>query len=290
MPSDRSGKVYVLALTPPNQLPLIPTPAEYVETCLQAGRSTKRYGREWILGQGKRDDQLLTGRIGFRGAQGVAEVYDDSIKDFRPMAVPAGLAVSYVVNLVTLKLAVQPRGSEIKLNGLIGAFRALLSSDREMWKVSIPGKVAITYTEWLETVDKVTEVKFHLRKPNPHYQDTPDLQALLDQAEAESARLRLRSSEGLDVSSPFVTQSMKHVGLGYGDAVLVGQRQGPAGLSETIYNSQLNSEESGFAAPASENGEVSADTLTKVLAGADNASGVSQGDSSDQEQQSASKQ
>lgn len=264
MPTQKSGKVFVLVLTPPAQPPLVPLD-EYIVDRLSPGRSVTRYSREWIIGKTQRDGDVLSGRIGFRGAEEVAEVYDDRVKDFREVAVPAGLAVQFAVDLAQLRLAVQPRGSAIKLNGLIGAFRALLSEGEHTWRVSSPGKKT-TYQEWLQTVDKVLEVKLSVRKPNPHYRDTPDLEALLEQAEAEAAKVTLRSDQGLDMASPFVNQTMVHIAAGYGEATMRGSRQEVSGQSETIYNTVLGSEEQGAEVPVGEHGEVSRENLVAVLA------------------------
>lgn len=265
MPAQKSGKVFVLTLTPPDQQPLAPATAEYIVDRLSPGSSVTRYGREWIIGKTDLEGNLLSGRIGFRGEEGLAEIYDEALKDFREVAVPAGLAVQFVVDLARLRLAVQPRGSAIKLNGLIGAFKALLSGDGHPWRVTTPGKKT-TYREWLQTVDKVVEVKMSVRRPNPHYRDTPDLEALLEQSDAEAAKVNLRSDQGLDMASPFVNQTMEHIEAGYGEATMRGSRLEVSGSSETIYNTALGSEEQGTEAPVGEHGEVSHENLAAVLA------------------------
>ena len=265
MPALKSGKVFVLTLIPPEQQLLMPSTAEYIVDRLSPGSSVTRYGREWIIGKTDLDGDLLSGRIGFRGEVGLAEIYDEDLRDFKAVAVPAGLAVQFVVDLAQLRLAVQPRGSVIKLNGLIGAFKALLSADGHAWRIGASGRKT-TYRDWLQTVDRVVEIKMSVRKPNPHYRDTPDLEALLEQAEAEAAKVNLRSDHGLDMASPFVNQTMEHIEAGYGEATMRGCRQEVSGLSETIYNTALGSEEEGTEAPVGEHGEVSRDDLAAVLA------------------------
>lgn len=196
----------------------------------------------------------------------MAEVWDEQAKDFTAVAVPAGLTAPFAVNLSLLTMALQPRGGAIKLNGLIGAFRELLSRDKEQWQIIAPTKET-SYEEWRDSVDRVTSVRFRLRKPNPHWRDTPDLEAVLEQAEAEVARMELHSDDGIDTESSFVKQSQRHVERGYGEFVYVGVRYADTpDAIESVFNSSLDSEEQAIELPADEHGEVTSEALGKSLA------------------------
>ena len=267
MAPRKKGKVYRVILVPPDAAGLFPSQAEYIAEALSPGRNTERYGRQWIVGQTVQDGDILSGRIGFRGAEGMAEIWDDEAKDFREVAVPAGLTAPFAVNLRTLLMALQPRGSAIKLNGLIGAFRALLAQGGDTWRIQTPGKEA-SFTQWRESVDRVVAVRFRLRKPNPHWEGAPDLEAVMEQAEAEVALLELQAEDGIDTAAPFVAQSQAHVERGYGEARYVGQRNvGTSDQRETVYNTTLGSEEEVVEVAVREDGEVDRSDLAQTLAG-----------------------
>lgn len=265
MSPRKKAKVYRVKLVPPDELTLFPDHDEYIQAALTAGRSTERYGREWIVGRTTQVGDVLTGRIGFRGAEGMVEVWDDEDQDFREVAVPAGLTSPFAVNLRTLQMALQPRGA-IKLNGLIGAFRNLLTQEGDQWRVLTPEK-EMSFSVWRASVDRVVSVKFRLRKPNPHYQGTPDLEAVLEQAEAEVAALELQSEAGIDTNAPFVQQSQHHVERGYGESRYVGLRGvATSEPRESVYNSNLGSEEEALEVAVGEDGEVSQSDLSSTLA------------------------
>lgn len=273
--AQQRGRVYKVRLVPPDAPSFFstrgdhsafPSSGEYIAEALSAGRSIERYGREWIVGRTRQEEDVLTGRIGFRGAEGMAEVWDEEAKDFREVAVPAGLTAPFAVNLRTLRMALQPRGSAIKLNGLIGAFRALLAQGGDVWRILAPTK-EMTFAEWRSSVDRVTSVRFRLRKPNPRWQDAPDLEAVMEQAEAEVAILELDGDDGIDSEAEFVKQSQAHVERGYGEARYVGIRGvGTSEARETVYNSSIGSEEESVDVAVGEDGEVAQADMAETLA------------------------
>ena len=260
MPPRRPGKIFVLALVPPEQGTVLRTPAEHVVQTLRPGNSVTRYGREWIVGGTTLSGDTLTGRIGFRGAEGVAEVWNDDAQDFHAIAVPAGVTAPFAVDLGRLRMAVQTRGSDIKLASLIDAFGALLSEPNQRWVLKSPQR-EMSFAEWRRNVSKVTSVRFRVRKPNPHYQDTPNLEALLEQAEATLVTLQMTSDDGLDTDSTFIAESQSHIERGYGEAVY----HGVSDHGESIYNTAYRAEEVAQEADVNDDGEVSQDSLTEAL-------------------------
>lgn len=260
------SRVYKVVLVPAAEATLFPTRDQYVRDAFSPGRRTERYGREWIIGRTSRNADVLTGRIGFRGAEGMAEIWDEEEVNFREVAVPAGLTSPFAVNLRTLQMALQPRGAAITLNGLIGAFRSLLRKDGERWNIRSPRR-EMTFAQWRESVDLVTSVRFHLKKPNPHWQGTPELEAVMEQAEAEVAALELSAQQGIDTSASFVKESQHHVEREYGDARYVGLRGSRTSEPhETVYNTRISSEEESLEVPVGDDGEVSQKDLTSALA------------------------
>lgn len=269
MTGSRRGKVYKVLLVPPMDTPLITkfrSVDEYILDALSPGRSVVRYQREWIVGQTTVDNRILSGRIGFRGADGMAEVWNEERRDFEAVAVPAGLTAPFAVNLRSLEMALQPRGAAIKLNGLIGAFRGLLSREEGGWRILTRHK-QISFENWRASVDRITAVKFSLRKPNPRWVGAPDLQTVMETAKAEVVSLEARSVEGLDTESGFIAQSQRHVERGYGESQYVGERgTGTSEVHESVYNSRLGSEEDSVEVPLGPDGEVSASDLANTLA------------------------
>lgn len=109
-----------------------------------------------------------------------------------------------------------------------------------------------------------------LRRPNPHYEDTPNLEALLEQSEAEVVRLEARSKDGLNIESGFIRESLGHVGAGHGDARLTGTVREESGERETVYDTEIGTEEQASEAPANpDSGEVSTESLQQALAASD---------------------
>lgn len=195
----------------------------------------------------------------------MAEIWDDSLRDFREVAVPAGLAAPFAIDTERLLLAVQPRAG-IKLNGVIGAFRALLAAGGDAWRIYVPGRET-TFEAWRATVSRVIEVKLRVRKPNPHYRDTPSVEALLEQAEADLAKVELRAEMGLgiDTNAPFIRESLVHIEANYGEGVFTGVRDTSSGPRESVYNTALGSEQSALEVRVSEQGEADQKELRKAL-------------------------
>lgn len=260
MATRRPGRVYVLALIPPDQDSLFENRREWLESRLTPGRSVTRYNREWLLGKIDVAGNKLAGRIGFSGAEGSADVWDPWQQDFLPVAVPQGHAVPFVVDLQTLRLAVQTRGSDIRLNSVIGAFQAMLSEGGQRWRVRSP-KRTMSFGEWRATVDKVTSVRFRVRRPNPHYRGTPNLEHMLEQSESEVVTLEMQSNDGLNTDFEFITESQEHVEAGYGEATYHGVSED----HESVYSTMLEAEETFEEAEVNAHGEVPHESLKALL-------------------------
>lgn len=251
----------MVKLVPPPDGQLFPTVSEHVRMALSPGQRVTRYHREWVVGGTDNIHGVLVGRLGFVGEEGVAEIWDEKTKDFTEMAVPAGMTAPWAVDLNTLTMAVQPRGNIIRLNGLLGAIRSLLSQNQPGWDIeTISHKT--NFEKWRETVERVTQVRMTVRKPNPHYRDTPNIESLLEQADAEYARLELNAEDGIDTDSSFIQESQNHIEQGaYGEARFVGVR----GNDISVYNTALGSEEQPLSMPVKESGEVDQGSLARIL-------------------------
>jgi len=250
--------------------PLSLDPQGQILERITPGQRTERYGRTWIIGRTeRRGDGSLFGRIGYQASGGTVELWDEDKQDFVDVAVPGGFATPFLIDLRALRLAFQPRPPQIKIGAVTGAFRALLSTDGAPWSIYSATR-PVRLDEWLQRVIKVTYVRLRLRRPNPHYEDTPDLEALLEQSEADVVRLEARSTDGLKIDSGFIRESLRHVAAGHGDARLAGTVREESGERETVYDTEIGTEEQTSEVPADlDSGEVSTESLQQALATSD---------------------
>lgn len=273
MQHTRPGRVFTLRIIPPAQQTLLETPEEHILGAVAPGMRATRYGREWIVGQtslehvqpdGRFGD--LTGRIGFQGESGTAEIWDDEIQDFVPTAIPSGLTAPFAIDLRTLTAAMQPRGSIIKINSLIGAFEALLSAPGQKWQI-VGLRKPMSLEEWKSSVSKITTVKFWIREPNPHYHGARNLEDIMGDLRSEAIQMEARSEAGLNSDSSFIRETEGHIERGYGEAEYKGVRGKGSEARETVYSTKVGAEEESDEVPVDPaSGEVAASALVEVLA------------------------
>ncbi|MDO5700793.1 MAG: hypothetical protein Q4P36_04890 [Bowdeniella nasicola] len=235
--------------------------AELVAEALHQGASITRYGREWLIGKIELEPGVLAGRIGFRGEDDVVEVWDDDQKDFAPQAVPTGTVAPFVIDLCSLRLAIQPRGRDMALNGVVQAIRHLLSKTTSPWAIE-PITERVSLGTWLSGVHHVTRIRFTVKQPNPHWAGAEQLEEVMENARAKLASLELAAPDGIRYGSSFVSQTQHHVERGYGTSRWEGER--PDG-SKTIYSSEVGVE-TPVELGVGEDGEVPATAMRNALA------------------------
>jgi hypothetical protein len=267
MPRASVGRIFTLTILPPDQMGYLESRQEYVIRRIAAGQRITRYGREWIVGKTAITDGVLSGRIGYQGPGSVVEIWDEERQDFEDIAVPAGLTAPFAIHLSGLLVALQPRGSEVSLNALAGAFSALLSEGDYRWTL-VGSRKRTTFDHWLGSVSKVISMRATVRRPNPTYGATPDIQALLEQEEAEVVSVEIRNeTEGITRDSAFVQQTEIHIERGYGEATYTGVRERDGQRHETVYSTSGGAEDDSVSALVDPvTGEVDAATLREVLA------------------------
>jgi hypothetical protein len=139
----------------------------------------------------------------------------------------------------------------------------LLSEAEYRWSAEPDGR-QIPLSIWRQRMSHITRVRLVVRRPNPHYQDTPDLEALINQSDAEVARLELQSEHGVDLNSPFLQQTIRHIEAGYGEGYLSGITSDG---TESTYSTLLHSVEQTTEAPANDDGEVDLMSVLQNVAG-----------------------
>lgn len=260
-----TGKVARFQLEPPPQGRIDATPAQWIASHVVPGATVDRYRRTWIVGQTEEHLGVLYGRIGYERDASQFEIYDEEQKDFVGVSIRTGNVTPFAINLNSLVLAFQTKPPEIVMGSVANAIAALLSEDDARWRAESLLARRMTLNEWVQSVDRVTRIRFFIRQPNPHYQDAPDLEALIEQAQAEVGRLELQADGGLDLNSPFVEQTLRHVDEhSYGEARLTGST---VDGTESVYATDIQTVEEVTEAPTHpETGEVGQASLAEAVA------------------------
>lgn len=260
-----TGKIARFQLEPPLQGRIDATPAQWITSHVVPGATVERYRRTWIVGQTEEHLGVLYGRIGYERDPSVFEIYDEEQKDFVGVSIRTGNVTPFAINLDSLVLAFQTKPPEIIMGAVANAIAALLSEEDARWRAESLLATRMALSEWVQGVDRVTRIRFFIRQPNPHYQDARDLEALIEQAQAKFARLELQADDGLDLNSPFVEQTLRHVDEhSYGEARLTGST---ADGIESVYSTEIQTVEKVTEAPAHpETGEVGQASLGEAVA------------------------
>jgi hypothetical protein len=194
------------------------------------GTAASRYDRLWLMGQYEEDNGYLFGRIGFQAA-GTTELWNEQKKDFEEAQFPAGTTSPFALRLATGELAFQRRPGTIRPTSFTGALQALMNevSDYTRWRVEQESKT-VPWSDWISSVDRVAELRFHLERPNPNYKDRKRVEQIIEGANASVADLVLKAShddaQGLDVDDEIIRQAIDHATRKYGTFKAVGERSG----------------------------------------------------------------
>jgi len=209
--------------------------ADALRDAIVPGTSASRYERLWLMGQFEEEDGYLFGRIGFQGA-GTTELWNEQKKDFEEAQFPAGTTSPFALRVGTGELAFQRRPGTIRPTSFTGALQALMNevSDYTRWRVEQETK-AVPWPDWATSVDRVTELRFHLERPNPNYKDRERVKQIIEGANARVANLVLKASDddlqGLDLDDEIVKQAIDHATRNYGTFKAVGERPGEPEVS-----------------------------------------------------------
>lgn len=265
MDATRVARVYRVRLIPPSE-PMLSNLSfgQRLENALSPGSRAESYGKLWIVGQTDTNANVLSGKLGFERTPGESEVWDEERLDFRENSYRRGLTVQFAVNLETFVLAFQ-KPSDVTPGGVVKAIIELLNLEGERWEHK-PFNTRKTFEDWVDEVEVVTRAKFTVKKPNPHYADAKNLEALMEQSRANVARLEVEADGGVDIESRFLQETRDHVERGYGTAIYTGVYHDESGRSVlTQYDSETGSEQETIELPADSAGEVTSQHL-EILA------------------------
>jgi hypothetical protein len=203
-------------------------PKEALERALVPGTRIERHGRVWRMGQWHREGQAIVGRIGFESSA-TAELWDDELNDFRETSRPLGLTSPFAIDPAVLRVAFQLRGRDIRVKSFTGALQALLNeaSPTERWRVARETKV-VPFEQWASEVDRVTDLRLYLERPNPHYEDRERIRAIVEGTNSRLVEIAAHADpedpQGIDLSDPLIREAISHAELNYGRFTAVAEQ------------------------------------------------------------------
>jgi hypothetical protein len=191
-----------------------------------AGASVTRYGRTWRISRSyERSRGILSGRIGFiKEGDVVTYGWDPDAEDFRTEEASGGVIVPFIIDADEKLLAFQLRSGLVRPTTFTGAFQGLLNlSAVYRWQVQ-PLVIERSFSDWIESVQVITEVRFRLQRPNPNWRGRREVEHIVEELDAEVARLEARAAEGetLNTNSPLFRQALDHALDRYGRGVVRG--------------------------------------------------------------------
>lgn len=192
------------------------------------GTSDVRYGRLWRMAKPSRAGTIIRGRIGFEREGGTAELWDDATQDFLSTRLPEGSTSPFALDLETRVVAFQLRPGSIRRRTFTAAFQALLNraSEATRWRVD-DLVLRVGWDEWLSRVDRITEIRVRVERPNPRWGNRRKLRALVEQTGSELVTLAARapadSVDGLDPTKDLLGEAVEHAEANYGERTGVGE-------------------------------------------------------------------
>lgn len=271
-PVRRTGRIAFAQITVAEESRLPFDRAEALIASLRPGTSIERYNRRWRMGRVENlTGALVTGRIGYEATAGTTELWNEQLVDFEETTVLQGRTSPFVINLPSSRVAFQLRGAQIRPRTFTGAFQALLNNASPVYRWRVNEEIVrIPWARWRASVDRITEIRFTLQRPNPNYGDRAEIERLIEEGNAEMVRMVLRadpeSLEGLDINSEFVSEAIEHVQAGYGAYASYGEIAEEGETTQTAWYSDQDG------APVQKTAEV--DPATHEVSRADLVEGV----------------
>jgi hypothetical protein len=205
-------------------------PGQALKRALVPGTRVEVRGRTWRMGKWKEEGNALVGRIGFQSS-GTAELWDEEIKDFSEETRPLGLTSPFAIDPESLRVAFQLRGREIRAKSFTGALQALLNaaSPSDRWRVARDVRT-VPLDEWADDMDRVTDVRLSLQRPNPHYEDRDKVEAIVEGTNAAlieiAAHADREDPQGIDLNDSLIRQAIEHAKHNYGHVTAFGESNG----------------------------------------------------------------
>jgi hypothetical protein len=199
-----------------------------IRRSLRPGTAHQRYTRMWRMGRWQEEDGLILGRIGFQSPS-TTELFNEEVSDFVEEAFTQGATSPFVIDPSSQRIVFQVRSGVIRPHSFTGALQALLNeaSEFERWRVR-PETYEVDWETWVNSVDRIAQLRIRLERPNPHYAERERVERLIEETNARIAELVLtaeQQGEGIDISDEFIVEAIEHART-YGRWSAEGERAG----------------------------------------------------------------
>jgi hypothetical protein len=165
------------------------------------------------MGQWRREEGMIVGRIGYERAGDLAELWDADRNDFAERRLPEGLTSPFALDPEKLEVVFQLRAGRIRPTSFTKAFQALLNEagGSRNWRVEhlISGE---PFESWVQRVRRVRRLEVRLERPNPDYHGRDRVEELIEGANAQLLKLILETDDpnGLNLTDELVIEAIDH--------------------------------------------------------------------------------
>ena len=202
---------------------------EGLADCWEGSEKVTRHRRVWRVSAPHRPEGragVLTGRIGFVRDDELSTLnFDEVRQDFVRGAAPSGAVVPFAIDLRTRSVVFQLVPGLVRPTSFTGALQSILNQNGTYrWRVR-PLVRELSFQSWRQQVERVTEFRFTLQEPNPHYHDDRMVKELIEEFEVQTLRV---AGTGQDVNSggSLFRQALDHVLRNYGRGIVRGEVDG----------------------------------------------------------------
>ena len=126
-----------------------------------------------------------------------------------------GATSPFAIDLDSLTISFQLRSGTIKRTSFTGAFEGLLNeaSSVEGWGVA-PLLDETSFAAWRSRVDRITEIKLRIERPNPNYGQRHQLRELVEGTRAYLVNLDAKAIPddpvGINIEEELIAEAIEH--------------------------------------------------------------------------------
>lgn len=202
--------------------------------------STERYGRTWRISRPQPDGDWVTGRLGFSSPTVTDSLfYSEEDQDFveTEEQYATGAVSNFAVHVQTQFVVFQLVGRDIRPFSFVGALKDIISGP--LYRLTVERvSDARQLSDWLDTVDRVSEVRISLRRPNPDFSHAPEsVRRLIEQTNAARTHMTLTADSegsGLEINGSDLRGYAEFAEAGFGDI----RAKATAGTRNRVYDSK----------------------------------------------------
>lgn len=211
---------------------------------LAIGTMVIRYQRIWHMGRHVQRGNRIFGRIGYQKSSATSQIWDDSAQDFIETPQNLGKTIPFLIDLETLRVVFQLRGTEVKPLTFAGNFEALLrEASSEHWNVELEFLAQPSWENWVQSIDRLFELRVKNVIPNPRYR-SDRIEEAFNSTKASEIEYALKALEGesLDLESEGLIKDAIEHSKRYGSRQAKGFKQTDTGPVTETWKSDLEGE------------------------------------------------